>query len=654
MTGDLSKAIIHQWWNLSEHELLAKLNVDSFEGLSEKEAQRRLKSFGENAIKVPRRFLALRLLISQFNTPLIYLLLFASMLSLFFKDQVDAFIIFVIIFASGFLSFIQEKNALQAMDKLLELIKIKTKVVREKKERSISIEKVVPGDIVHLKAGDMIPGDCYVLHAKSLNVDESTLTGESFYVDKTPGTTSKDCAINNRSNSLFMGTHVVSGIAKAVVVNTGKNTEFGKISEKLNNKPSETDFERGIRRLGYFLLEIILILLPVIFAFNVYFERPVIESILFALALAVGLTPQLLPAIISVNLARGARLMAQKSVIVKRLASIENFGSMNILCADKTGTLTTGKIKLEKIGGMEGKENPKTILYAFLNASFQSSYDNPIDKEIVKHAQTPISDWKLLEEIPYDFERKRITILAKNKNAPFLITKGAFHEILKICSYAETEEEKEVDITEVSKKLNSTYDDFCKEGYRVLAIAYKKLAKEKSLSVKDEKEMIFLGFLLFIDPLKPQVEETVKDLKEMGVSLKVITGDTALVALHLARHLNLSEENVLTGSQLNKMNDYQLAHCLKNISIYAEIEPNQKERIILALRKVGNVVGFLGDGINDVTALHAADVSISVESGSDAAKEVSDFVLLKKDLSVLKEGVMAGRVTLMNTLKYMS
>lgn len=642
---------LQSFWHLSSKEVLAKLCSSQVEGLTETEAQKRLKLYGHNVLKTKKNLGILKLLFSQFNTPLMYLLIFAASLSLILYDTIDALIIFGIIFISAFLSFIQERGALKAMEKLLKIVQIKADVIRNKIKKEISIEEVVPGDIIELNAGDVIPGDCYLLEAKDLYVDEATLTGETFYAEKRPGTVPYDVPIAKRTNALFMGTHVVSGTAKALVVLTGKNTEFGKISDRLTSHLPETEFEHGVRRFGYFLMEVTFLLLIVIFAFNIYLARPAVESILFALSLSVGLTPQLLPAIIAINLAHGANKMAKKHVIVKKLASIENFGSMNILCADKTGTLTSGEVKLNNACDYEGKKSDKVFLYAYLNAKFQSGYTNPIDNAI-SETQKDITGWSKLDEVPYDFIRKRISILVENDHSRLLITKGAFQSILDICTHVETASREVIDIHQVYSDMQKRFVEFSNEGYRALGIAYCKGDEISSLAPEHEKQMIFLGFLLFGDPIKKDILNTIESLKELGIELKIITGDNKLVAMHVAKLLGLSEMKILTGSQLHHMSDDALLHQAAQNSIFAEIEPNQKERIILALRKAGNVVGFLGDGINDVTALHAADVSISVDSAADAAKEVANIVLMKKDLSVLKESVKAGRTTFANTLKY--
>jgi P-type Mg2+ transporter len=646
-----SSESLQSFWHFSFKEVLAKLRSNPDEGLTDTEARKRLKLYGHNVLKTKKNSGTLRLLLSQFNTPLMYLLIFAASLSLLLYDNIDALIIFGIVLISAFLSFIQERGAVKAMEKLLKIAQIKADVIRNKIKKEISIEEVVPGDIVELNAGDVIPGDCYLLEAKDLYVDEATLTGETFYTEKHPGTVPYNAPLGKRTNALFMGTHVVSGTAKVLVVLTGKNTEFGKISDRLTSHLPETEFEHGVRRFGYFLMEVTFLLLIVIFAFNIYLARPVVESILFALSLSVGLTPQLLPAIIAINLAHGAKKMAKNHVIVKKLASIENFGSMNILCADKTGTLTSGEIKLNKACDCAGKKSDKVFHYAYLNSKYQSGYTNPIDDAITE-THIDITEWSKLDEVPYDFIRKRLSILVRNENSRLLITKGAFQPLIDICTHAETELGTVIDIHKIYNDLQKRFIEFSNEGYRVLGLAFRNGDEISSLAPKHEKQMTFLGFLLFWDPIKKDILNTIEGLEKLGIELKIITGDNKLVAMHVAKLLGISEKKVLTGSELRQMSDRALFHQVGQKSIFAEIEPNQKERIILALRKAGNVVGFLGDGINDVTALHAADVSISVDSAADAAKEVANIVLMEKDLSVLKEGVKAGRMTFANTLKY--
>jgi len=582
----------------------------------------------------------LRLFVAQFTSPIILILLVAAGLSLFFKARADAIIIFTIIFLSGLLQFWQEKGAADAVEKLLSIVKVKAMVRRDGREYEIPVEDIIPGDIIILNAGDVIPGDSLITESKDLYVDEAALTGETYPVEKQP------------AGSLFMGTHVISGTAVAKVIKTGKNTEFGKVSERLEHKRPETEFERGVRRFGYLLIEVTLLLVILIFAINVYFNRPVLEAFLFSLALAVGLTPQLLPAIIGVNLAHGARKMADKKVIVKRLASIENFGSMNILCADKTGTLTEGKVELKSSLNIDGTENDKVFLFAYLNSMFETGFTNPMDETIRKSGKLNISDYRKLDEVPYDFIRKRLSIMVNKDNENLIITKGSLERILEVCATAETAEGKNENISGHKDKIINKFKDLSRQGFRTLGIAYKPAEAGISLSKENEVDMIFLGFLVFYDPPKAGIADTIRDLNQLGISLKIITGDDELVAGFVARQVGIINHKILKGSELDHMSEEAMLKKLVEIDIFAEVEPNHKEMIILALRKSGNVVGFLGDGINDASALHAADVGLSVDSAVDVAKEAADIVLLEKDLEVLIDGVEEGRKTFANTLKY--
>jgi len=449
-----------------------------------------------------------------------------------------------------------------------------------------------------------------------------------------------------------MGTHVVSGSARAVVIRTGKETEFGKVSERLKLRPPETEFEHGVRRFGYLLMEITLVLVIAIFAINVYFARPILESFLFALALAVGLTPTLLPAIISINLAHGAKRMALDKVIVKRLASIENFGSMNVLCSDKTGTLTEGVVKLHSALNVDGHESEKVLLYAFLNSSYETGFMNPIDEAIRKHRQFDLLGYQKLDEVPYDFIRKRLSILISKGDTHLMVTKGALSNVLAVCSSAEIAEGRIVDIVTVKERVQQHFEEFSRKGFRTLGVAYKDTVSDTVITREQETDMTFLGFLILFDPPKPGIIETIRQLKHLGVSLKIITGDNRLLAANVSQQVELLNPHILTGGDLHQMSDEALLKRVNDVDVFAEVEPNHKERIILALKKAGHVVGYMGDGINDASALHIADVGISVDSAVDVAKEAADIVLLEKDLNVLVQGVREGRTTFANTLKY--
>ena len=639
------------FWSVSAAEILEQLRTRS-QGLSEREAQERLARYGSNLLKPKKRIDALSLFFSQFKSPIILILLFAAVLSLFLHDSADAVIILNIVLVSGLLGFWQEKGAANAVEKLLAIVQIKAAVIRDGESREVPVEEIVPGDMVVLNAGDVIPGDCVILESKDLFVDEATLTGETYPVEKTARVLPEETPLSQRTNALFMGTHVVSGNAKAVVVHTGRETEFGRVSERLTLRPPETEFERGVRRFGYLLLEVTLVLVMAIFAINVYFKRSVLESFLFALALAVGLTPQLLPAIISINLSHGAKRMALKKVIVKRLASIENFGSMNVLCSDKTGTLTEGVVQFHSATDVDGSESEKVYLYAYLNAIHETGFVNPIDKAIRTHRQLDVASYQKRDEVPYDFIRKRLSILVCEEERYLMITKGALFNVLEVCTSAETSNGTIVDLLTKRDQIEQNFEKLSREGLRILGVAYKNVTSKTLLSKEDEKEMTFLGFLILFDPPKPGMIETLGQLNHLGVSLKMITGDNEFVASQVGQQVGLSNRPPLTGRDLRAMSDEALLSQVKDVDIFAEVEPNQKERIILALRKSGNVVGYMGDGINDASALHSADVGISVESAVDVAKEAADIVLLEKNLDVLVEGVREGRATFANTLKY--
>ncbi|HKQ31569.1 MAG TPA: HAD-IC family P-type ATPase, partial [Thermodesulfobacteriota bacterium] len=403
---------------------------------------------------------------------------------------------------------------------------------------------------------------------------------------------------------------------------------------------------------GYFLMEVTLILVIAIFAVNVYFERPVLESFLFSLAIAVGLTPQLLPVIISVNLARGAKRMARESVIVKRLSSIENFGSMNVLCSDKTGTLTKGEVTLHSVEDVDGSESGEVLFHAYLNASFETGFKNPIDEAIRARAEFDLGGYTKLDEVPYDFSRKRLSILASKDGVNLMVTKGALGNVLAACSHAEIPGGSTVDIETVREKIEKRFSDLCGEGFRVLGVARKSGIPEGRITKDSEKDMTFLGFITLFDPPKEGVSETINELERLGIELKLVTGDSRDVALHVSREVGLPDPQAVTGKELLGMSNDALLKMVNHYNVFAEVEPSQKERIINAMKKAGNVVGYMGDGINDASALHAADVGISVESAVDVAKQAADIVLLKMDLGVLVNGVREGRVTFANTLKY--
>ena len=638
------------FWTLSSDDTFNQLRTTNG-GLTQEEAEKRLVRFGANLLKPKKKTDTLTLLVNQFRSPLVLILIIAAVLAFFLKDPINGGIILVIVVASGLLGFWQERGSTMAVQKLMAIIQTKVSAMRGGNLKDVPLEEIVQGDVISLSAGDVVPADCLIIESKDLFVDEATLTGETYPAEKSVGLLPKETVISHRTNSLFMGTHIISGSSRAVVVNTGTGTEFGKIADHLRFRPPETEFEHGIRHFGYFLMIVTIVLVMAILAINIYYGRSLLDSVLFSLALAVGLTPQLLPVIISINLSHGAKKMAEKKVIIKRLESIENFGSMNVLCSDKTGTLTEGTMHLKSFAGTDGNENEKVLLYSYLNSSFETGYNNPIDTAIRAHSPLDISAYHKLDEVPYDFIRKRLSILVSTQDGNLVITKGTLPNLFSICSQVETAGNI-VDLAGIRDKVQDQFDNFNRQGFRVLGLAYRQYQTGSTITKEDEKDFIFLGFIVLEDPVKEGVADTIKKLKLQGISLKVISGDNRLVTAHIGEQVGLSTAQIITGTDLLHISDAALVQQANKVSIFAEIEPNQKQRIIIALKKAGNVVGYIGDGINDAPALHAADVGISVNSAVDVAKEAADIVLLEKDLNVLERGVEEGRITFANTLKY--
>lgn len=654
------------WVALSDlvlHELGSRA-----EGLSSDSAAVRL---AQQKRPVQRRQSTLVLLLAQFKSPLVLMLLSAALLSVVVNETTDALVILTIVLVSTLLGFTQEHGATRAVEKLLALVVTRSTVLRDGREIEIATEEVVPGDVVLLSAGAIVPGDCRILTARDLHADEAALTGETFPVEKDAAPVAAEAGLPARRSMLYAGTHVVSGTGRAVVVTTGPDTELGQITRRLDRRPPPSEFEHGVERFGIMIAQVTSLLALLILAANLALHRPWLESFLFSLALAVGLVPELLPAIVSVNLSRGARRMATAQVIVKRLSSIEDFGAIDVLCTDKTGTLTEGRVKLDRAVGADGKPSPLTLRAAVLNARFESGLANPIDEALRREAEpTDASSVRKLDEVPYDFVRKRLSVLVEEGGQRVLLTKGAVSQILAICTHALDESAQPRPIAELAASIEGTFRELSRAGLRCLGVARKPMAspvegsaregsaKEGSagegsaVSVSDESAMTFLGFVAFLDPPKAGVAETVAELRRLGVRLKMITGDNAQVAVTVAERIGLSAPVVLTGRELRETSDEALARRAQGVDVFAEIEPNQKERIILSLRRAGHVVGYLGDGINDAPALHAAHVGISVDTAVDVAKEAAQIVLLQNNLAVLIEGVRLGRATLENTLKY--
>jgi Mg2+-importing ATPase len=502
---------------------LQELNATAA-GLTDSEAENRQKTYGLNSIQTTKHQTTFLLFLSQFKSPITIILLLASLLSYALRDSTDAIIIIIIVFLSSMLGFWQEKAAGNAIARLLAMVRIKATVIRNNQSRDIPLEDIVPGDVILLNAGDVIPADCLLMESNELFIDEATFTGETFPVEKLPGILPEDTVLAKRTNSLFMGSHVISGTAKVLAVKTGTATEFGNISQSLKTNIPETDFARGIRKFGYLLMQITFIMVILIFTTNVMLHKPVLDSLLFTLAIAVGLTPQLLPAIITVNMASGARRMAAKQVIVKRLSSIENFGSMDTLCSDKTGTLTAGIVKVHEGADCYGQQNNAVLALAKINSTLQQGFRNPIDEAIAALDLPDFHQATRLDEIPYDFIRKRLTLLVQaTDQPPMLITKGALNQVTAVCNRALNASGQVVPIEGLSAQIQQTYESLSAKGYRTLGVAYKDWKNNTVIHKEDEKEMIFAGFVSLFDPPKPGIGDTLNELRSLGIRLKVIT-----------------------------------------------------------------------------------------------------------------------------------
>jgi len=646
------------YWSIPAEALLAQLDT-RISGLSSEGARARLDDVGANAIRAGRGASALTAFARQFRSPLVLILIFAAVVSGIVGEGSEAVIIGVTVLASCVLSFTQEYGASRAMQALTARIARKALVLRDGREALLPVEAIVPGDIVRLSAGNLVPADGILLETRDFNVSEAALTGETFPVVKTAGVCPPQARIGQRTNTAFTGTSVRSGTATMAVVKTGGKTEFAAIAATIAHAAPETDFARGIRRFGYLMTEIMLVIVILVFFANLLLHRPAVDSLLFSLALAVGLTPELLPAIISVTLARGARTMAANGVIVRRLDAIENLGSMDLLCTDKTGTLTEGVIRLDGCRDASGAEAPQVRFWALLNATLQAGMANPLDEAIAagKGVEDDLAAYAKVDEIPYDFIRKRLSVIVRRADEPedLMICKGAVQTVVAACSLVLGESGAPVPLEAArAAAIDEKVRAWSGQGYRVLGLAVRRFSRQDAYRREDEAGLAFAGFLLFLDPPKAGIAETLKALAARGIKVKIITGDNRYVAAHLAEIVGLPQRRVLTGTQVSRLTKEALVRRVTQNDIFAEIDPNQKERIIAALRRHGHVVGYLGDGINDAPALHEADVGISVEGAVDVAREAADMILLERDLGVLLHGVDDGRRTFANTMKYIS
>jgi Mg2+-importing ATPase len=658
------------FWNLPI-ESLQSLLQSAQAGLSQQEAHARILRFGPNTLRDHRERPLVIQYLSHFKNPLIMVLLAASAVSALTGEITGFVIIWAIVLMSVTLDFFQEYRAGRAAEQLKKTVAVRATVLRDGRSREIRIAKLVPGDVVLLAAGDLIPADCRLLEAKDFFINQSLLTGESYPVEKhahdLPAPVDD---LNQADNALFMGTSVISGMARAMICRTGSETAMGDIADSLQKKTIPTAFELGTQSFGMLIMRLTLLLVLFVFLINAFMHRPFLESLLFAIALAVGLTPELLPMVVTVTLSRGAMRMAKKQVIVKKLSSIHNLGSMDVLCTDKTGTLTEGRIKLERHLDAQGNDSAQVLQLAYLNSYFETGLKSPLDDAILEHREIDASGWCKIDEVPFDFERRRVSVLVDNGlpglvlagqglsgqgNKRLLVVKGSPEDILRLSTqYAvgELEEFKPLDEPALAS-IQALHDSLGREGFKVLGIAWRPVALDHPHAVvDDETELIFAGFAAFLDPPKASAAHALKALAADSVEVKIVTGDSELVTRYVCGKLGMPVTGVLNGGEMQHMDDNSLAVRVREANLFCRVTPAQKNRLILSLKAQGHTVGYLGDGINDAPSLRSADVGISVDSAVDVAKAAADMIMLREDLYVLHAGVQEGRRTFTNILKY--
>lgn len=614
-------------------------------GLSTAQVREARQKFGANVLVETTHRGVIERLFQQFRNPLTLILIVAAILSFWMDSAVNGSIILLIVLISIVLNFVQEYKADNAASKLKAALANTCNVIRDGKEQVVVPAALVPGDTVILNAGDLIPADGRVCYAKDFFVNESSLTGESMPVEKRLG--------EGDESQVFAGTNVVTGSATMEVAMTGKNTAFGKIGHLLTQSEPPSEFANGINKFSFFILKTSTFIVLAVFLINALTKQDLLGSFMFAVAIAVGITPELLPMIMTITMGNGSLRMAKKGVIVKRLASIPNLGSMDVLCTDKTGTLTEDKIALVQYVDTTGSQSEEILRLAYYNSVFQSSITNPLDEAVKAFREISMEGVTKVDEIPFDFSRRRMSVVVKDKEGLLMITKGAPEDILKVCSTVmDKGQEREVN-QKNHNALLAPYLTLSQEGYRVLAVATRRLHGEDDVySVSDEHELTLQGYIAFLDPAKKDAGETVRELRARGVHIKIITGDNELVTQKICQELHIEVRGILLGHQLAGMTDDALRAAAQRTTVFARFSPDQKNRVILALKAAGQVVGYMGDGINDAPSLRTADVGISVSNAVDVAKESADIILTQKNLAVLLDGIYEGRRTFANSLKY--
>jgi Mg2+-importing ATPase len=623
------------------------------QGLSSAEATARTAKYGPNDISQVKKRPILLQYLEHFKNFLIIILLLAAVLSAFTGGVTSAIIIIIIVFISVTIDFFQEYRAGQAAELLRKKIITNASVLRDGTVQEVPIFELVPGDIISLSAGDIVPADARMITGRDLYVNQSALTGEPYPAEKMPGVSDPAKPLAEAENYIFLGTSVVSGTATAVVTKTGAATEFGSVAKTLVARPPETEFERGLRHFSYLMTQFVFALVIFVFFVNALIKQDILNSLLFSVALAVGMVPELLPMILSLNLSKGAIAMSEKGAIVKHPASIQNFGSMDVLCTDKTGTLTDNQIALVRHLDTEGNDSEEVLTYSYINSTFGTGLKSPLDEAVLRFRHIDIGDYTKIDEIPFDFVRKRVSVVARTKGGSVIIAKGAPEEVLRICTAVDKGGLIQSLDDEARARIQKIYDEQSTQGFRTLAVCYRTLTGDQTaFSIDDEKEMILVGLITFIDPPKESARESVELLARSGIELKILTGDNELVTRKTCELIGLPIKGVLTGAEIANLDTEGLSRVVNDITIFARVTPVQKNRVMNALKKNGHVVGFMGDGINDAPSIREADVGISVANAVDIAKESADIILLKNDLRILHDGVIEGRKTVGNTMKY--
>lgn len=645
-----------------ENEEVLRGLKTQMEGLSESEAALRIKAHGFNEIVSEKPKSKLMHLWNNLKNPLVILLTILALISYATGDKRATIVILIMVILGVVLRFYQELRADNAAEALKAMVSNKASVLRDGKEQQIPMKMLVPGDIISLSAGDMTPADVRVLTAKDLFLNQAAMTGESLPVEKDAKTSSD--GIDNPlevGNLCFLGSNVVSGTALAVAVNTGDKTYFSSIATSIVGEKDMTSFDKGINGFTWLMIRFIAIMVPLVFLVNGLSKNNWVEAFLFAMAVAVGLTPEMMPMIVSVNLSKGAMVMSKKKVIVKRLNAMQNFGAMDVLCTDKTGTITQGKIILEKHLDVSGKPSDRVLHYGYLNSFHHTGLKNLMDDAILEHGELEDTlqaktKYKKIDEIPFDFVRRRMSVIVEDDaGLNTLICKGAVEEIIENCTRVELDGKVLPMLEEYKEAAKKIVNGLNGEGFREVAIAYKEMPGAPDLpvyEVKDESDLILLGFLSFLDPPKESAAEALQHLNDLSIDVKILTGDNEVITAFICQKVGIPVENILLGPQIENMTESELSQAVNSTSIFAKLAPNHKEKIIKAIRKNGHVVGFMGDGINDAPALKASDVGISVDSAVDIAKESSDIILLDNNLLVLEQGVMEGRRVFGNIIKY--